>query len=109
MIESLAGYGLTTEQIADCLGWDPSTVQKHGTKAMQKGSAIALARVAKTLYEMATDGTNIAATIFYLKARGKGQFRETERVEVDLPLSPLITHKEKPMPPTIETTGEMQK
>lgn len=74
-IESLTGYGLTTEKIADFFGICKKTFLRRvkyspGAKeALTKGRIKANALVAQTCYEMATSGKVPSATFFWLKCR----------------------------------------
>ena len=69
-IESLAGLGLPQKQIARIKGLSVDTLRKYALEAFHSGKAKALARVAKTAFEMAVSGQNTAMTIFYLKTQG---------------------------------------
>ena len=84
-IETLAGYGLTQEQIGDCLGWSKRTSQRklaeipEAVAAYKEGRSKAISAVSKTVYHKAIEG-NVACAFFYLKTQAG--WRETERHEV---------------------------
>ena len=84
-IETLAGLGLTIDQVANVFGLHVRTLnrraqdQKEITEAFHRGKAVAISNVAKTAYQMAVSGKVPAMTMFYLKC----QARWKERVEVE--------------------------
>jgi hypothetical protein len=70
MVTHLAKLGLRDSDIASGLDIAESTLQKYFANFLAKGRVIALQKVADTLFTLATNGKNLAATIFYLKCRG---------------------------------------
>ena len=75
LIQKYAEKGIPQEWIAGFLGCASSTFEKRLKdspdvhEAYYIGRAKAHGTVIETLYEMATDGKNTAATIFWLKAQ----------------------------------------
>jgi len=78
MAESLAGCGIKQKAIARIMEIDAKTLRKHFRHELACGADKAIAQVANTLYKMATSGKCVAATIFFLKSRGK--WTETSRM-----------------------------
>lgn len=80
-IEELAAQGMEEQHIARCLGIDPCTLsrKKHIydqiNQAIKKGEAKGLEMVTKAFLKNIKKG-NVAAQIFYLKA--KGGWRDNE-------------------------------
>ena len=72
--EAAAARGLTSEQIAECLGISKATLQRRNkdsepfADAIKKGRAEGIRQVANSLFEQAIAG-NTAAAIFFLKTR----------------------------------------
>jgi hypothetical protein len=75
-VSALTGSGHSQKSIAGILGIDLKTLRKHYREELNEGGDAANARVAMTLFRMATTGENVAATIYWLKCRGRGQWRE---------------------------------
>ena len=76
-IVELGSQGLTSGQIAKCLGVSWSTIDRRRKEfgeieeAINKGEALGVSRVANALYESATIDKNVTAQIFYLKNRSE--------------------------------------
>lgn len=68
-VEAASGYGLTHERIAALIGIDPKTLRKHFRTELDVGAAKADAAVANSLFENATKHNNVAAQIWWSKAR----------------------------------------
>lgn len=74
MIEQLTAVGCTIDEVRLCIPWpkgkapDEKTLRKHCEPELQRGHALAHMRVKKRLFDLIEEG-NVAATIFYLKAR----------------------------------------
>lgn len=81
-VEALASRGLTLEQIAANLGIDASTLHRKKARmpelqdAIKRGQSKGISLIANKLFEKARGG-NVAAMIFFLKARG-GWSEKTE-------------------------------
>lgn len=92
-VETLAGYGLTGDQIAAVFGVHRRTLERHMLDAIQRGRATAIGEVAKTAYKMAVEGNPPAMTMFYLKCQGRWKERhddepakdDVEKVQLYLP------------------------
>ena len=89
-VRALSGYGVPQEGIAIHIGVDPKTLRKHFRDELDRGSVEATAKVARSLFRMATEGQIVAAAIFWMKARAG--WREKTNLEVtgkdDAPLTP---------------------
>src|SRR5882762_10916883 len=84
MVEAMAAYGTPETEIAKNVGpkgIDPKTLRKHFRRELSTGGTKATAKVAETLYQMATSGTCVAASIFWMKSRGG--WRENRGLEPD--------------------------
>lgn len=71
-VESMAAYGIPQADIARSIGIDPKTLRKHYAEEIETAAAKANARVAQTLYKIATDPTHkscASAAMFWAKAR----------------------------------------
>ncbi len=85
--ETMAGNGLTKEQIAINLGISYSTLMqkqranKQFLQAIKDGQAKGINTVANSLFETANGG-NVAAQIFYLKNRDSDNWKDKQDLEV---------------------------
>jgi hypothetical protein len=77
-VEAMAGLGMRQDKIARVLGIDAKTLRKHFRRLLDSAADIATTKVGATLYNLATSGRCVAATIFWMKNHG---WRETTRVE----------------------------
>jgi hypothetical protein len=68
-VRAMAGFGVPHEDIGTLLEIDAKTLRKHFRRELDRGSIEATAKVAQTLFGMATSGQNVAAAIFWMKAR----------------------------------------
>ena len=76
LVKSLAAYGMKHDAIARRLGIrSTKTLAKHFREELDSGETEANARVAQTLFQMATSGEQPASTMFWLKTRAG--WRET--------------------------------
>ena len=66
---ALAAYGVPQEEIARHLGVAPKTLRNHFRDELDKAAIDANAKVAASLFELATTGGNVTAAIFWLKTR----------------------------------------
>jgi hypothetical protein len=82
MVKAMAGFGVPHEGIATMLDIDPKTLRRHYRRELDRGSVEATAKVAQSLFQMATVEKNVAAAIFWMKARGG--WREKHEVQVSM-------------------------
>jgi hypothetical protein len=68
-VRAMSGFGIPQEDIGTLLEIDVKTLRKHFRRELDRGSIEATAKVAQTLFGMATSGQNVAAAIFWMKAR----------------------------------------
>lgn len=78
-VKALSGYGVPQDGIAIHIGVDPKTLRKHFRDELDRGSVEATAKVAQTLFHLATVDKNVPSVIFWMKARAG--WRETVRQE----------------------------
>ncbi|MBS0640900.1 MAG: hypothetical protein JSS43_13565 [Proteobacteria bacterium] len=83
MVRAMAGYGVPQEDIALVIKCSDRTLRKRFRHELDVATIEANARVAQCLYQQATTPGNIAATIFWMKARAG--WREVQRVETSGP------------------------
>jgi hypothetical protein len=79
LVRAFSGFGIPQEDIAKHIGIDPKTLRKHYRDELDRGSIEATAKVAQSLFQMATTGKNVAAAIFWMKARA--HWKEKHEVE----------------------------
>jgi predicted ArsR family transcriptional regulator len=79
-VRAMSGYGMPQEDIATFLDIDPKTLRKHFQQELEKGSIEATTKVAQSLFRMATEGKNVAAAIFWMKARAG--WREKHEIQL---------------------------
>ena len=79
-VKAMAGLGVPHEGIAVLIEIDPKTLRKYFHAELERGSVEATAKVAQSLFQMATTGKNVAAAIFWMKARAG--WREKHEVQV---------------------------
>lgn len=79
-VRAMAGFGVPHDDIALVVRCSPPTLRKSFRHELDGAAVEANARVAQTLFQQATEPGNIAATIFWLKARTG--WREKQVVEV---------------------------
>ena len=68
-VRALSGYGVPHEDIATHMDMDAKTLRKHYRRELDRGTIEANAKVTQTLFTMATVDKNVAAVIFWMKAR----------------------------------------
>ncbi len=76
-VRAMAGFGAPQEDIAVFLDIDPKTLRKHFRIELDRGGIEATTKVAQSLFRMATEGNNVAAAIFWMKARAGWRDRHT--------------------------------
>ena len=75
---AMAGYGMPHVDIASFFDIDAKTLRKHFGRELELGSIEATAKVAQSLFRMATEGKNVAAAIFWMKARAGWREKQIE-------------------------------
>jgi hypothetical protein len=89
-IEGLAARGLTLQQIALNLGISHLTLLRRRKslvsfeKAIETGRAQAVFQVANTLFNMATSGNCVAASIYWMKIWGGRHWRQDQNYGVEM-------------------------
>ena len=78
---ALSAVGVPQQSIADHLNIDAKTLRKHFRRELDGGMLEANVKVAQTLFSMATVDRNVAAAIFWMKARGG--WREKNALDTD--------------------------
>ena len=68
-VRAMSGFGVPHNDIATLLEIDPKTLRKYFHYELDRGSIEATAKVGQSLFRMATEGNNVAAAIFWMKAR----------------------------------------
>src|SRR5450755_4071517 len=68
-VRAMSGFGVPQPDIATHVSIDPKTLRKHFREELDRGSIEATTKVAQSLFRMATEGNNVAAAIFWMKAR----------------------------------------
>lgn len=81
-VKTMAGFGIPHTDIAPFLGIDTKTLRKHFREELDRGMTEANAKVAQSLFQMATQGKNVAAAIFWMKARAG--WREKQEVDANV-------------------------
>ena len=69
--EAMAGYGVPHNDIALVIGCSAPTLRKYFRHELDVGQAKANAKIAQTLFHMATVDRNVTAAIYWTKARMK--------------------------------------
>lgn len=80
-VRALSAVGVPQEAIANHLDIDAKTLRKHFRRELDSGMLEANVKVAQTLFSMATVDRNVAAAIFWMKARGG--WREKNMLDTD--------------------------
>ena len=81
-IVELGAQGLTSGQIAKCLGVSWSTIDRRRKEfgeieeAIKKGEALGVQQVSNALMRSAVEDKNVTAQIFYLKNRAPDQWAD---------------------------------
>ena len=88
----MSGFGIPQADIATLLEIDDKTLRKHFRRELDRGSIEATAKVAQTLFQMATSGQNTAAAIFWMKARAG--WREKHELILSAKTPELMTDEE---------------
>jgi len=69
LVRAFSGFGVPQDDIARHIGVEPKTLRKHFRDELDRGATEATVKVAQSLFQMATTGKNVAAAIFWMKAR----------------------------------------
>ena len=80
-VRAMAGYGMPQMDIGTFLDIDAKTLRKHFTRELEMGSIEATTKVAQSLFRMATEGKNVGAAIFWMKARAGWREKHPEPLE----------------------------
>ena len=83
VVVAMASFGVPHDDIALVVRCSPPTLRKWFRHELDVATIEANARVAQTLFQQATKPGNIAASIFWLKARAG--WREKQAIEVSGP------------------------
>lgn len=84
-VRAMSGFGIPQDDIATFLEIEPKTLRKHFRRELDRGMVEATAKVAQSLFQMATTGNNVAAAIFWMKARAGWR----EKHEIQLSAKPM--------------------
>jgi hypothetical protein len=68
-VTAMASYGIPHEDIASVVGIDAKTLRKHYRQELDTAATIANSKIAKTLYDKATNDKDTTALIWWTKAR----------------------------------------
>ena len=79
-VRAMAGFGVPQPDIATFLRIDPKTLRKYYRDELDQGVTEANVKVAQSLFNMATKSNNVAAAIFWMKARAG--WSEKQRIQV---------------------------
>ena len=91
-VKAMAGFGVPHEGIAIMLEIDPKTLRKYFQSELDRGSVEATAKVAQSLFYMATVDKNVAAAIFWMKARAG--WREKHEIVLSAKATEEMTDEE---------------
>jgi hypothetical protein len=84
-VEESVGLGGSQRVIAKCLGISRTTLEKCYRHELDVGAEIACEKVAKSLFDRAVDPksgmSGTVAAIFFLKARGAGNWKDVQSIE----------------------------
>jgi hypothetical protein len=100
-VKALSGYGVPQDGIAIHIGVDPKTLRKHFRDELDRGSVEATAKVAQTLFHLATVEKNVASVIFWMKARAGWR----EKHEIELSARPVHQASDADLRRIVESSG----
>jgi hypothetical protein len=69
LVEAMAGYGVPHIDISKVVGINHKTLAKYYRRELDTGHIKANSEVAASLFKQATEGNNVAAAIWWSKAR----------------------------------------
>jgi predicted ArsR family transcriptional regulator len=101
-VKAMAGFGVPQDDIANYLDIDAKTLRKHFRRELDGGTLEANAKVAQSLFNMATSGRNVAAAIFWMKARAG--WREKNELHVSLTNQAIEQMSDAELEEVIRTT-----
>jgi len=90
LVRTLSGFGVRHDDIARQIGVDPKTLRARCRDDLDRGSVEATAKVAQSLFQMATQGRNVAAAIFWMKVRAGWHERPGSTAAEQAPLTVVI-------------------
>ncbi len=91
LVRAFSGFGVSQEAIAEHLSVDPKTLRKYFREEIDRGTTEANVKVAQSLFQMATQGRNVAAAIFWMKARGGWREKHDDLTGKDgKPVGPMV-------------------
>lgn len=93
-VKALAGIGIPHEHIAREIKTTPKTLRKHFRKELDVAADEANMRVSKTMFKMATSGTNATATIFWMKVRCGWREKAQDETKTKAQKEPQKEHRE---------------
>ncbi len=70
-VRKMSSFGITQDEIAQCLGIDPKTMRRHFRAELDEASTEANSKVAEALFNNATKKGNVIAQIFWMKTRAR--------------------------------------
>jgi hypothetical protein len=79
-VSALASFGTVHDDIATYLGISQDTLIRKYKRELSDARIKANAKVAQSLYRMATEQNNVVAMIFWLKTRAR--WRETNHLDI---------------------------
>ena len=88
-VRAMAGFGMPVADIAAYLETDAATLRRHMGVELDRAALEANAKVAQALFTMATQQHNVAAAIFWMKARALWRDRPDERAAPSEPGPPI--------------------
>lgn len=102
LVQNLALSGVTQEVCAKAMGISVDTIQRHYSEEWKRGSIIATAKVAYSLYQHATSGDpkSLAAAIFWMKTRGGWRENQTIEANITVPVLQFVAASTVPDMPT---------
>lgn len=107
-VRAMAGFGVPQPDIATFLRIDPKTLRKYYRDELDQGVTEANVKVAQSLFNMATKQNNVAAAIFWMKARAGWSERQRIQVSADDDISQMSDNELKHIIVTLrdETSAE---
>jgi hypothetical protein len=78
-VKAMAAYGISQADIGRVIGIHDETLRLHYAEEIATAAAEANAKVAQSLFQMATSGKNVAAAIFWMKTRAR--WKEVQALE----------------------------